>query len=125
MDNSIRIGLAALVTACVALVGCGSDDTTSDAATTVTSTTIASDSNPSTTTADGTPATKVNANTASKDELAAAFQAAGIANASRWAGEVEEYRPYTDDGWAHLRQELSKYNIDQATFDQIIGVLEL
>lgn len=26
---------------------------------------------------------------------------------------------------AHLRQELSKYNIDQATFDKIIGVLEV
>ena len=49
----------------------------------------------------------------------------GKSNAERWAHEVEEYRPYSDDGWAHLRQELSKYNIDDATFEQIVATLEL
>ena len=37
---------------------------------------------------------RVNANTASVDELQAAFEAAGISNAGRWAREVAEYRPY-------------------------------
>lgn len=69
---------------------------------------------------------KVNANTASQAELEAAFTAAGIPNASKWAREVTEYRPYpADPTWAQLRQELSKYNISQAVFDQIIAVLEV
>ena len=69
---------------------------------------------------------KVNANTAPVAELAAAFAAAGVPNAQRWAREVEEYRPYTGtDDWAHLRDELAKYNIDDATFAQIVSVLEV
>jgi hypothetical protein len=69
---------------------------------------------------------KVNANTASEAELQAAFEAAGISNAAKWAKEVAEYRPYAaDPTWAALRQELIKYNIDQAVFDQIIAVLEV
>ena len=67
---------------------------------------------------------KVNANTAPVAELAAAFAAAGVPNAGRWAREVEEYRPYTGtDDWAHLREELAKYNIDDATFAEIVSVL--
>lgn len=68
---------------------------------------------------------KVNANTASEDEMVAAFEAAGVENAEQWAHEVEEYRPYEDDGWAKLRDELSKYNIDDETFNKITSVLEL
>jgi hypothetical protein len=69
---------------------------------------------------------KVNANTASESELAAAFSAAGIPNADRWAREVAEYRPYdADPTWAKLRQELAKYNIDPAVLERIIAVLEL
>jgi hypothetical protein len=69
---------------------------------------------------------KVSANTATQAELAAAFSAAGIPNADRWAREVTEYRPYpTDDPtWGQLRQELGKYNIDPATLEQIIALLE-
>lgn len=69
---------------------------------------------------------KVNANTASQAELASAFAAAGIPNADRWAREVTEYRPYPADDptWATLRQELGKYNIDPATLEQIIALLE-
>ena len=73
-----------------------------------------------------TGAGKVNANTATEAELAAAFAAASIPSADRWAGEVAEYRPYDPDPtWAKLRQELGKYNIDPAVLEQIIGVLEL
>jgi hypothetical protein len=70
-------------------------------------------------------AEKVNANTATVTELTAAFESAGVPNASKWAREVEEYRPYEDDGWVHLREELDKYNIDDATFEKITSVLEL
>jgi hypothetical protein len=66
----------------------------------------------------------VNANTASVEELQAAFAAAGISNADRWAREVAEYRPYdADPTWAKLRQELAKYNIDPAVLEQIIATL--
>jgi hypothetical protein len=66
----------------------------------------------------------VNANTASVEELQAAFAAAGISNPDRWAREVAEYRPYdADPTWAKLRQELAKYNIDPAVLEQIIATL--
>ena len=119
-------------------VGCGDDTGTAAIATTAAaaasttvggSDTTSPDTTSPDTAADTTDAsgatTKVNANDASVEELAAAFEAAGIPNAARWAHEVEEYRPYSDDGWAHLRQELSKYNIDDATFEQIVASLEL
>ena len=116
----------------VLTVGCG-DDTDTSAATTTAAPAASTTAGGSDTTAPDTTAasgasgetTKVNANDASVEELAAAFEAAGIPNAARWAHEVEEYRPYSDDGWAHLRQELSKYNIDDATFEQIVATLEL
>jgi hypothetical protein len=70
------------------------------------------------------PSGSVNANTANVDELAAAFAAAGISNADRWAREVAEYRPYeADPTWARLRQELGKYNIDPAVLEQILAIL--
>ncbi len=52
---------------------------------------------------------KVNANTASKAELTAAFQAAGIPSPDRRAQEVTEYHPYpTDDPtFAKLRSNLA------------------
>lgn len=119
-------------------VGCGDDTGTAAIATTAAaaasttvggSDTTSPDTTSPDTAADTTDAsgatTRVNANDASVEELAAAFEAAGIPNAARWAHEVEEYRPYSDDGWAHLRQELSKYNIDDATFEQIVATLEL
>ena len=123
----------------VLTVGCGDDTGTAAIATTAAAaasttvggsdTTSPDTTSPDTTSPDTTDAsgatTRVNANDASVEELAAAFEAAGIPNAARWAHEVEEYRPYSDDGWAHLRQELSKYNIDDATFEQIVATLEL
>lgn len=70
--------------------------------------------------------TKVNANTATRDEIAAALDAAGVPNASRWAREVEEYRPYpTDDPTLQkLQDNLAKYNPDAATLAGILAVLE-
>ena len=73
-----------------------------------------------------TGSTPVNANTASVEELQAAFEAAGITNADKWAREVAEYRPYpADPTWAQLRQELSKYNIAPDVLEKIIGTLEV
>lgn len=70
---------------------------------------------------------KVNANTASVAELQRAFEAAGIANAARWAREVEEYRPYptNDPTFAKLRGELAKYKPAAGVVDQIVATLSL
>ena len=70
---------------------------------------------------------KVNANTASIPELQAAFEAAGISNAARWAREVDEYRPYptNDPSFAKLRGELAKYNPGTETLEKILGTLSL
>ncbi|MDQ3699488.1 MAG: hypothetical protein M3442_01035, partial [Chloroflexota bacterium] len=72
-------------------------------------------------------ALKVSANNAPRAELQRAFEAAGIPNAARMAGEVEEYRPYpvNDPSFAKLRQELSKYNIATPVVNQIIATLQL
>ncbi|HJV08792.1 MAG TPA: hypothetical protein VJ653_03900 [Acidimicrobiales bacterium] len=98
--------------------------TTTAAPTTVAPTTVA----PATTTTTATPAVaKVNANTATRAQLAAAFEAAGISNASRWAVEVEEYRPYptNDPNMAKLRQNLAKYNPGPGVVDALIAAMSL
>ena len=77
--------------------------------------------------AEATTTKKVNANTASIDELVAVFRANGVPNPESWAREVDEYRPYpTDDpSFAKLRQELSKYNPSATTLARILASLEL
>lgn len=67
----------------------------------------------------------INPNDASKEEIVAALEAAGIANAEKWAAEIEEYGPYdgTDAGWETLRGELAKYNAAPEVIDQIIALL--
>ena len=75
----------------------------------------------------GASGVKLSANSASRLELAAAFEAAGISNASKWAREVEEYRPYAVDDaeYSKLRGELAKYNPAPGVVDSIIALLEL
>lgn len=70
---------------------------------------------------------KVSANNATRAELTAALQAAGVPSAANWAREVEEYRPYptNDPNMAKLRQELAKYNPAAGVVDQIIATLSL
>ena len=70
---------------------------------------------------------KVNANTASQEEIQGALEAAGVPNSARWTREVMEYRPYpTDDpSFAKLRQELAKYNPAPDVVDKIVGALTL
>jgi hypothetical protein len=69
--------------------------------------------------------TKVSANKATRDELLAAFQAAGIPNASQWVREVMEYRPYPadDPNFGKLRGELAKYNPGPGVVDTIVATL--
>jgi len=69
---------------------------------------------------------KVNANTATRAEIQAALEAAGVPNASNWSREVVEYRPYAADdaNWTKLRTELAKYNPAPGVVDQIISALE-
>ncbi|MBK7330773.1 MAG: hypothetical protein IPI85_17335 [Dehalococcoidia bacterium] len=71
--------------------------------------------------------TKVSANNATRAQLQAAFEAAGIPNASQWAREVEEYRPYatTDTNMTKLRGELAKYNPAAGVVDKIVATLSL
>lgn len=115
----LRGSLAGLTALALALPACGSggDDTASPTSTTTSAATSGSgDTSSATTTLD--------ANTATVEEMTAAFEAAGVDNAQRWAREVEEYRPYeASDNWAKLRDELSKYNIDDDTFDRIVSTL--
>ncbi len=69
---------------------------------------------------------KVNANTASRAEIQAALEAAGVPAAANWSREVVEYRPYAanDTTWSKLRGELAKYNPGPGVVDQIVAVLE-
>lgn len=70
---------------------------------------------------------QVSANNATVAEMTAAFEQNGIANAQRWAREVEEYRPYdeSDPTMASLRQELAKYNPAAGVVDDIVASLTL
>jgi hypothetical protein len=130
---SVRTPLAVLLLG-VALAACSGGGSAAGAGATAsaTVTTSGSSAGSSPGAAVGSPAAsqpttrKVNANTASVDELQATFAAAGITNADRWAREVAEYRPYpADPTWAQLRQELSKYNIGADVLEKIIAVLEV
>jgi hypothetical protein len=55
----------------------------------------------------------------------AALTAAGVPAADRWAGEIEEYRPYdaTDTTLQKLQDNLAKYDPDPATLAGILSVL--
>ena len=70
---------------------------------------------------------KLSANNATEEELKAAFEAAGIPNATEWAHEVEDYHlyPVDDTDFAKLRGDLAKYNPGPGVVDGIIALLEL
>ncbi len=114
------LAFAIALGACSSGSAATSDTTVTTAATT---TTAAAAADATTTTGTAT----VNANTSSKAELTAAFEAAGISNAARWANEVDEYRPYAtnEPSFARLRKELAKYNPGAAVIDKIIATLSL
>lgn len=138
MRSPLTPTLAAVAVALPLLAACGSSSNqflgstaaSADAATAAATGTSSADVSQASTAATAATAAapaaagKVNANTASQEELAKAFSAAGVPSADRWAREVAEYRPYSGtDDWAHLRKELDKYNIDPGTFAKIISVL--
>jgi DNA uptake protein ComE-like DNA-binding protein len=112
----LAIPMIAAGLASIALSGCG-PSTTSDSGTATTAASASANA-PS-------PGQKVSANTASETEIAAALQAAGVANAQRWAREVVEYRPYDtgDANLTKLQQNLAKYNPGQDTVNKIVGAL--
>jgi len=119
---------AGLLTCLLALSACSGATEETNSATDAASTSSPSSSSTEATTGEGTvSAATVSANDASVDELTAAFEAAGIDNAEKWAREVEEYRPYpTDDpDMTHLREELAKYNPGPGVVDQIVATLSL
>jgi hypothetical protein len=72
-------------------------------------------------------AAKASANNATAAQLLAAFEAAGVPNASRWVAEVQEYRPYPvdDPSFAKLRSNLAKYNPSADTLGRILAALTL
>ena len=72
-------------------------------------------------------ASKVSANNATRAQVQAALEAAGVPNPGQWAREVEEYRPYpaNDPDMAKLRQNLAKYNPGPGVVDKIISALSL
>ena len=108
----------------------GTTEPTAESATVEATTTEPAATETTTATSDdgsGETAETVSANDATIDELTAAFEAADIPNASRWAREVDEYRPYSEDDtdYAKLRGELAKYNPSPETLEAIIATLHL
>lgn len=149
MVGGWRSGVMAAAAAGALLVACSSDSNGSDgeATSTVEATTASAeastaagapeatatveDATPAgtfaTNTADAGAPKKVSANHASREEIAAALEAAGVSNADRWAREVQEYRPYPEDDpdMAKLRGELAKYNPADGVVDAIVATLSL
>jgi membrane-bound lytic murein transglycosylase B len=125
----MRHALTALIAATVTLVACGgaasppASNATQSAA--IATAAPAGTSTATTTTAAST--TKASANNATAAQLQAAFEAAGVPNASRWIIEVQEYRPYpTDDpSFAKLKSNLAKYNPSADTLSRILAALSL
>ena len=113
-----RAAFGSVAVLVLGLSACGSDGSTSQAATPAVAATAAPAA---------APAGKVSANDASKGELVSAMETAGIANADKWADELIEYRPYSaDDGsWERVAGELEKYNASPETIDQILSLLDL
>lgn len=127
----MRTMLITLIATTVALAACGGAANAPAANTPAASPTTAATATPvatSTTasTASAT-ATKASANSATAAQLLAAFETAGVPNASRWVTEVQEYRPYpTDDpSFAKLKSNLAKYNPSADTLSRILAALSL
>jgi len=65
------------------------------------------------------------ANAASGSDLVACMTAHGVAEPTRWAAEVEEYRPYddADPTMAKLATNLAKYHITPAELQNVLASL--
>jgi len=131
--QAARLMAICLVSGLSLLAACASSSTPTASSGAVPTTTGsgASSSGPSATAAPGSApssstVSKVSANTATQEQLVAAFTAAGIPNASKWAHEVEEYRPYPadDPSLAKLKKELQKYNPSPEVLAKILATLQ-
>ncbi len=129
----MRHVLSALIAATVVLVACGgaaattATNTAANATASSAITTAAPAATSAAPTTTATSTTKASANNATAAQLQAAFDAAGVPNASRWIIEVQEYRPYpTDDPtFAKLKSNLAKYNPSADTLSRILAALTL
>ena len=117
---NVKSALAAALLV-VSLTACGGAAATATPASTAAEPAAAASTTGGTTAAAG----KVSANSATRAQVQAALEAAGVPQAARMAGEVEEYRPYPAgaEGEAKLRKELAKYNIAADVVDKIIATL--
>ena len=120
MARRLAVMGAVVAIAAIGATGCGGSADDSGARV---SAPVATVTETSTTAAAGA---KVSANTGTADEIQAALEAAGVANAERWTREVMEYRPYdgNDPTLAQLRQELLKYNPAADELERILGALQ-
>lgn len=126
----MRTMLISLIATTVALAACGgaanapAANTPAASLTTATATPVATST--VATTASATT-TKASANNATAAQLLAAFETAGVPNASRWVVEVQEYRPYptNDPTFAKLKSNLAKYNPSADTLSRILAALSL
>lgn len=131
LSQPVAAALGLVAAGSMLLAACGGDSTPTTAPSTPRATSTASatstSSATSTASATDTAAGRVSANNASVEELTAAFEAAGISNAGKWANEVEEYRPYdeSDPNMSKLRDELAKYNPADGVVDAIVNTLSL
>jgi membrane-bound lytic murein transglycosylase B len=126
----MRRVLTALIAAAVTLAACGgaaSPPASTANANATASSTVAPATSGAATTTTASSATRASANNATAAQLQAAFEAAGVPNASRWIIEVQEYRPYpTDDPtFAKLKSNLAKYNPSADTLSRILAALSL
>jgi hypothetical protein len=120
------VRLMLLTTLAIAVVACSPTAVSTVAPATAPAAATAAPATPPAASTSVDASSKVSANIATHEELVAALTAGGVANADRWAREIEEYRPYdaTDPTLAHLQSELAKYNPDPATLAAILAVLQ-
>jgi len=129
----MRTMLITLIATTVALAACGgaanapAANTPAASPTTATAATATPVATSTTASTSSSTATKASANSATAAQLLAAFETAGVPNASRWVTEVQEYRPYpTDDpSFAKLKSNLAKYNPSADTLSRILAALSL
>lgn len=120
--EAVAVGASTL--GCAANVGVATPSATATAAISGTITTARATAAP-VLTPPPTVVTKLDVNTASPNQMRAAFAAAGILGASDWANAIEEGRPYPADdaSWSKLRDVLAKAGAPNASVEQIIPLL--
>lgn len=62
---------------------------------------------------------------ATREQIVTALKENGVADAHRWAAEIDTHRDAPQHLIATLREELAKRSIDGDTFGRILGTLGL